>query len=106
MKNDQIILDALTSGVLRYDQKTGSVFAPRSNTPDKPVGAITKKGYLRTCITQKDKAATVMVHRIACIAAYGLPAPILLGWAANARRRAMATKPALPVQGDLFGGAA
>lgn len=31
---------------------------------------------------------------------------ILLGWAANARRRAMAIKPALPVQGDLFGGAA
>ena len=31
---------------------------------------------------------------------------VLLGWAANARRRAMATKPALPVQGDLFGGAA
>lgn len=30
----------------------------------------------------------------------------LLGWAANARRRAMATKPDLPVQGDLFGGAA
>ncbi len=28
---------------------------------------------------------------------------ILLGWAANARRRAMAIKPALPVQGDLFG---
>lgn len=30
---------------------------------------------------------------------------VLLGWAANARRRAMATKPALPAQGDLFGGA-
>lgn len=31
---------------------------------------------------------------------------VLLGWAVNARRRAMAIKPALPVQGDLFGGAA
>jgi len=31
---------------------------------------------------------------------------ILLGWAANARRRAMAIKQALPVQGDLFGGMA
>jgi len=31
---------------------------------------------------------------------------VLLGWAANARRRAMAVKPALPVQGDLFGGMA
>lgn len=29
---------------------------------------------------------------------------ILLGWAAKARRRAMAIKPALPAQGDLFGG--
>lgn len=28
---------------------------------------------------------------------------VLLGWAANARRRAMAIKPALPMQGDLFG---
>ena len=26
---------------------------------------------------------------------------VLLGWAANARRRAMAIKPALPVQGNL-----
>ena len=31
---------------------------------------------------------------------------VLLGWAANARRRAMEIKPALPVQGDLFGGSA
>lgn len=30
---------------------------------------------------------------------------ILLRWAANARRRAMSIKPALPTQGDLFGGA-
>lgn len=29
---------------------------------------------------------------------------VLLGWAANARRRAMAINPALPVQGDMFGG--
>lgn len=31
---------------------------------------------------------------------------VLLGWAANARRRATATKPAMPAQGDLFGAAA
>ena len=29
---------------------------------------------------------------------------VLLGWAANARRRSMAIKCALPVQGELFGG--
>lgn len=29
---------------------------------------------------------------------------VLLGWAANARRRAMALKSALPAQGELFGG--
>ncbi len=28
---------------------------------------------------------------------------VLLGWAANARRRAMTIKPALPMQGNLFG---
>lgn len=31
---------------------------------------------------------------------------VLLDWAANARRRAMAIKPALPTQGDLFEGIA
>lgn len=31
---------------------------------------------------------------------------VLLEWASNCRRRAMAVKPALPAQGDLFGGAA
>lgn len=31
---------------------------------------------------------------------------LLLQWAGNARRRAMATQPALPAQGDLFGGVA
>ena len=31
---------------------------------------------------------------------------VLLEWAANARRRATPPRPVLPVQGDLFGGAA
>lgn len=31
---------------------------------------------------------------------------VLLGWAANARRRAMQAMRQHPVQGDLFGGAA
>ena len=31
---------------------------------------------------------------------------VLLGWAANARRRAVEAKLALPAQGDLFGGMA
>lgn len=31
---------------------------------------------------------------------------VLLGWAANARRRAMQAMRQQPVQGDLFGGAA
>lgn len=31
---------------------------------------------------------------------------VLLGWAANARRRAMQTMRQQPIQGDLFGGAA
>lgn len=31
---------------------------------------------------------------------------VLLGWAANARRRAMQAMRQQPIQGDLFGGAA
>lgn len=31
---------------------------------------------------------------------------VLLGWAANARRRAMLAMRQQPIQGDLFGGAA
>lgn len=31
---------------------------------------------------------------------------VLLGWSANARRRAMQTMRQHPIQGDLFGGAA
>ena len=31
---------------------------------------------------------------------------VLLGWAANARRRAMLAMRQRPIQGDLFGGAA
>ncbi len=31
---------------------------------------------------------------------------VLLGWAANARRRAMQSIQQQPIQGDLFGGAA
>jgi hypothetical protein len=72
-ENDLVISKALADGVLTYDHETGNVFAIRSNTPSKPVGAKTKKGYLRTCVTINGKPTTLMVHRIACIAAHGMP---------------------------------
>lgn len=72
--NDLFIQELLDQGRLIVDRETGEVFAPRSNTPDKPLGAATKKGYLRTSVHHDGKSIAFMVHRIVCIAVHGLPA--------------------------------
>jgi len=71
--SDAIIAAMLNDGRLRVDVATGTVFSPRSNTPGKPLGALTKKGYLRTCLHVEGKSIFVMIHRVVCIAAHGLP---------------------------------
>lgn len=72
---DQIIKRLLDEGRLRVDTDTGSVFATRSNTPNKPIGTLTRKGYLRACLTVDGQQVHVMVHRVVWIAEHGVPEP-------------------------------
>ncbi|WP_333826900.1 HNH endonuclease [Pararhodobacter sp.] len=71
--NDVIIKKLLASGRLRADLKTGRVFSSKSNTPDKPIGTATVKGYLRACVNFEGKQVHVMLHRVVWIAAHGIP---------------------------------
>jgi len=72
-RNDLIILELLNSGRLCVDINTGNVFAAKSNTPAKPLGVLTPKGYLRTSIHMSGKSVSVMLHRVVCIATQGIP---------------------------------
>lgn len=74
MRGDLAILSLIESGRLRIDADAGLVYAPKSNTPEKPIGAVTKKGYLRACITVSGKQMHFMVHRIVWVAVNG-PVP-------------------------------
>lgn len=74
MRNaDLLIQKLLGMGRLRVDFETGHVYAPKSNTPTKPLGAKTRKGYLRTCINLNGERAYIMLHRVVWIAANGIP---------------------------------
>lgn len=78
MRNvDSIIKRLLDEARLRVDLETGEVFAPRSNTPCKPIGTLTRKGYLRACINVDGKQVHVMLHRVVWICAHGVPEPQL-----------------------------
>ncbi len=73
--DDAIILALIEGGRLRVDAVNGLVYAPRSNTPNKPLGTPTKKGYLRTCICidGKRRRHYFMVHRIVWVSVNGPP---------------------------------
>lgn len=71
--NDSIIAALLSEGRLTVDRNTGNVFAPRSNNPAKAIGAVTKKGYLRTCINYNGSQVYIMIHRVAWIDSHGVP---------------------------------
>jgi hypothetical protein len=71
--NDDLILQLLNVGRLIVNQTTGQVFASKSNNPDKPLGTKTPKGYLRTAVSVDGKRISLMMHRVVCIAVYGLP---------------------------------
>lgn len=75
MRSDFAILALIESGRLRVDAEAGLAFAPRSNTPDKPIGALTRKGYLRACINIGGEQAHFMVHRIVWVSVHGPVAP-------------------------------
>jgi len=74
MLDDHTIVALLASGRLTYDAASGNVYSATSNTPGRPLGAKTRKGYLRTVLNFNGVPRSVMVHRIACVAAHG-PAP-------------------------------
>lgn len=74
---DDLIVSLIASGRLRVDAASGLVYAPRSNTPTKPVGARTKKGYLRLCMNVGGKQVHFMVHRIVWVSVHG---PVAEGW--------------------------
>lgn len=75
MRGDLAILALIEQGRLRVDATVGLVYAPKSNTPEKPVGAITAKGYLRACVTLAGKQMHFMVHRIVWVSENGPLAP-------------------------------
>ena len=74
MSNDAEIVALIKQGRLRVNAEEGLVFAPRSNTPDKSVGALTRKGYLRVCIDVAGRQRHFMVHRIVWVSLHG-PVP-------------------------------
>lgn len=73
--SDEVIVWLLEAGRLTVNESTGDVFSSRSNTPEKPLGARTRKGYLRTLIQIDGRAHSILLHRMVCIFAHG-PAPI------------------------------
>lgn len=73
--SDGIIIWLLDAGRLSVNTDTGQVFSSRSNTPEKPLGALTRKGYLRTLINVDGQPHSILIHRVVCIAAHG-PAPV------------------------------
>ena len=75
--NDELILSLLSDSRLRVDTKAGLVYAPRSNTPSKAIGARTGKGYLRACINVDGRQRHFMVHRIVWVSVHG---PVPDGW--------------------------
>lgn len=56
-------------GRLRVDFDQGHVFSSASNAPERPLGALTKKGYLRVCVAVNGKQAHALAHRIVWCAA-------------------------------------
>ena len=72
-QSDRKIKKLLDRGRIVVDRETGLVYVPTSLTPEKPVGAPTKRGYLRTCIKTGKKNLVVMVHRIVWISLHGVP---------------------------------
>jgi hypothetical protein len=69
---DQMIIDLITAGRLRVAANTGFVYAPKSNSPNKACGSITKKGYLRICMNINGRQCHFMAHRVVWVSVNGL----------------------------------
>lgn len=71
MKLEPLVPSLVATGRLRVDFDTGLIYSPKSNTPYKPLGAITSKGYLRICMTIGGKQAHGLAHRVIWAARHG-----------------------------------
>lgn len=69
--SDGLIVTLIAMGRLCVDAANGLVFAPQSNTPTKPCGALTRKGYLRVCVSVNGKQAHLLAHRIVWVSQHG-----------------------------------
>ncbi len=77
MSPDETIQVLIQLDRLRVNAGLGLVYAMNSNTPERPIGATTRKGYLRACINFRGRQRHFMVHRIVWVSAHG---PIPRGW--------------------------
>lgn len=69
--SDAIIRELMAGGRLKIDASAGLVYAPKSNTPNRSISAVIKKGYLRACLNIAGKQVHFMVHRIVWVALHG-----------------------------------
>ena len=74
MRKDEVAAAWLKSGRLSADVGRGLVYSPLSNTPTKPLGYQTRKGYLRACVNFSGRRQVhFMIHRVIWVAANGVP---------------------------------
>lgn len=71
MTSDEMIVALIARGHLRVDANAGIAYAPRSNTPLRPLGHLTRKGYLRTGINVDGRLRRFMIHRIIWVSVHG-----------------------------------
>lgn len=71
MSRDHLIVRLIAEGRLVVDAENVHVYATFSNTPEKPAGATTKKGYLRICVTINGKQHHFMAHRVVWVSVHG-----------------------------------
>lgn len=71
MNNDQFILSMIAEGRLKVEPEAGYVYSTLSNTPNKPLGSLTRKGYLRTEISYRGNQVMLLIHRVVWVSVYG-----------------------------------
>lgn len=69
--SDADIVALLQAGRLQVDPERGHIYASRSNTPHRPCGALTAKGYLRVCVSVGGQQRHFMAHRIVWVSVHG-----------------------------------
>ena len=71
MRLEPLIPGLVAAGRLRVEFNTGLLYSPKSNTPEKALGALTAKGYLRVCLNIDGKQYHALAHRIVWVARHG-----------------------------------